>query len=196
MVPTDYSSVATGKAALGNILIFQRTMVYDLLKRRLGHLKAFLLRQQVNYQEEVSCPRILRWLSPKINKNVKFLDLFNPPKEAGARATGEQHELKKVDVTVEATVEEHNITVDSPSTASKYEEKVVPVSLGERKNYPFGGDCGHFVAIYAEYLSNGLQVLNDGLDARLLHKRYAALLWKYREAEAQKPFAINVKDQR
>ncbi|PHU00267.1 hypothetical protein BC332_30054 [Capsicum chinense] len=40
------------------------------------------LRQQVNYQEEVSCPRILRWLSAKIDKNAKFLDLFNPPKEA------------------------------------------------------------------------------------------------------------------
>ncbi|PHT99367.1 hypothetical protein BC332_31710 [Capsicum chinense] len=40
------------------------------------------LRQQVNYQEEVSCPRILRWLSAKTDKNAKFLDLFNPPKEA------------------------------------------------------------------------------------------------------------------
>ncbi|PHU10971.1 hypothetical protein BC332_17901 [Capsicum chinense] len=114
----------------------------------------------------------------------------------GARSTGAKHELKKVDVTVEATVEEHNITVDSRSIASKYEEKVVPVSLGERKNYPFGGDCGHFVAIYAEYLSNGLQVRNDGLDAGLLRKRYAALLWKYREAEAQKLYAIDVKDPR
>ncbi|PHU06078.1 hypothetical protein BC332_26900 [Capsicum chinense] len=40
------------------------------------------LRQQVNYQEEVFCPRILRWLSTKTDKNVKFLDLFNPPEEA------------------------------------------------------------------------------------------------------------------
>ncbi|KAM3374960.1 hypothetical protein P3S68_013674 [Capsicum galapagoense] len=40
------------------------------------------LRQQVNYQEEVSCPRILRWLSAKTDKNAKFLDLFNPPKDA------------------------------------------------------------------------------------------------------------------
>ncbi|KAM3284607.1 hypothetical protein P3S67_023406 [Capsicum chacoense] len=36
------------------------------------------LRQQVNYQERVSCPRILIWLLAKTNKNVKFLDLFNP----------------------------------------------------------------------------------------------------------------------
>ncbi|KAF3638741.1 hypothetical protein FXO37_24236 [Capsicum annuum] len=41
------------------------------------------LRQQVNYQEGVSHPRILRWLSAKTHKNVKFLDLFNPPKDAG-----------------------------------------------------------------------------------------------------------------
>ncbi|KAM3247533.1 hypothetical protein P3L10_009300 [Capsicum annuum] len=39
------------------------------------------LRQQVNYQEGASCPRILRWLSAKTDKNVKFLDLFNPPKD-------------------------------------------------------------------------------------------------------------------
>ncbi|PHT92190.1 hypothetical protein T459_00072 [Capsicum annuum] len=188
-----------------------------------------------------------------------------------ARATKEQYELKKVDVT--ATAEEHNMTVDNPSTASKDEEKVEPVSLGERKNYPFEGfnisdeapkkltqlindysewiadgllkhhagrrhfessseiqklakilptyldmsgfldqkvrtdwstieayrdkmanpfdvqyvdgiaqqtigslDCGPFVAAYAEYLSDGLQVPNDGLDAGLLRKRYATLL--------------------
>ncbi|PHU16381.1 hypothetical protein BC332_17586 [Capsicum chinense] len=35
------------------------------------------LRQQVNYQEGVSCSRILRWLSAKTHKNAKFLDLFN-----------------------------------------------------------------------------------------------------------------------
>ncbi|KAF3652644.1 putative magnesium transporter MRS2-I-like isoform X1 [Capsicum annuum] len=40
------------------------------------------LRQQVNYQEGVFCPRILRWLLVKTHKNVKFLDLFNPPKDA------------------------------------------------------------------------------------------------------------------
>ncbi|KAM3304506.1 hypothetical protein P3S67_011372 [Capsicum chacoense] len=40
------------------------------------------LRQQVNYQEGVFCPRILRWLSAKTDKNTKFLDLFNPPKDA------------------------------------------------------------------------------------------------------------------
>ncbi|PHT97888.1 hypothetical protein BC332_33196 [Capsicum chinense] len=136
------------------------------------------------------------------------------------RATEEQHYLKKVDVTV--TVEEHNMTVDNPSTASKDEEKVEPVSLGERKNYSFeefnisdeapkkltqlindysefivdGLDCGPFVAAYVEYLSDGLQVPNDGLVAGLIPKRYAALLWKYGEAKAQKPYTTNVKDPR
>ncbi|KAM3374658.1 hypothetical protein P3S68_013372 [Capsicum galapagoense] len=44
-----------------------------------------------------------------------------------------------MDVTVEATAEEHNITVDNPSTASKEDEKVESVSIGEQKNYPFEG---------------------------------------------------------
>ena len=40
---------------------------------------------------------------------------------------------------VTATAEEHNMIVDDPSNASKDEEKVEPVSLGERKNHPFKG---------------------------------------------------------
>ncbi|PHU10424.1 hypothetical protein BC332_22284 [Capsicum chinense] len=99
------------------------------------------LRQQVNYQEEVFCPRILRWLSAKSDKNAKFLDLFNPPKEVIVYLwlIPTNRELKmpffltlrsvqtlsdpKVDVTVEATAEEHHITVDNPSTTSKEEKK-------------------------------------------------------------------------
>ncbi|PHU28121.1 hypothetical protein BC332_00214 [Capsicum chinense] len=188
-----------------------------------------------------------------------------------ARATEEQHELKKVDVT--ATIKEHNMTVDNPSTASKYEKKVEPLindysewiadgmlkryagsdefhwvlaiavlkercirvydSMSRRRHFgpsseiqklakilptyldmsgfldqkvltdwstieayrdkmanPFDVkyveeisqqtigslDCGPFVAAYSEYLSDGLQVPNDGLDAGLLRKIYAALL--------------------
>ncbi|PHT68573.1 hypothetical protein T459_28060 [Capsicum annuum] len=146
-----------------------------------------------------------------------------------ARATGEQHELKKVDIIVEATAEEHNIVVDNPLNSSKKEEKVKHVSSGEWKNYPFEGfnisneppkkltplindysewiadgllkhhvgrDCSLFVAAYAEYLSDGLQVPNDELDAGLLRKRYAALLWKYREAKAQKSYVSDIKDPR
>ncbi|PHU01155.1 hypothetical protein BC332_30942 [Capsicum chinense] len=97
------------------------------------------LRQQVNYKEEVFCPRILRWLSAKIDKNAKFLDLFNPPRKQ---------------------------------------------------------DCSLFVAAYAEYLSDGLQVPNNEIDAELLRKRYATLLWKYGEAKAQKSYATDVKDPR
>ncbi|PHU03687.1 hypothetical protein BC332_28938 [Capsicum chinense] len=55
-------------------------------------------------------------------------------------------------------------------------------------------NCDLFVAAYAEYLSDGLQVPNDGLDARLLRKSYVALLWKYREMKAQKPYASDIKD--
>ncbi|PHT68315.1 hypothetical protein T459_27802 [Capsicum annuum] len=72
------------------------------------------------------------------------------------RAIGDQYELKKIiycisviisvaisgfpmDVIVEATNEQHNITVVNQSTTSMEEEKVDPVSLGEWKNYPFEG---------------------------------------------------------
>ncbi|PHT61466.1 hypothetical protein T459_34680 [Capsicum annuum] len=131
-----------------------------------------------------------------------------------ARATEEQQELKKVDVT--ATAEEHNMIVDDPSTAFEDEEKVKPVRTdwstieAYRDKMPFNVqyidgiaqqtigslDCGSFVAAYVEYLSDGLQVPNDGLDAELLLKRYAALLWKYGEAKAQMLYATDVKDPR
>ncbi|PHU13956.1 hypothetical protein BC332_15161 [Capsicum chinense] len=62
---------------------------------------------------------------------------------------------------------------------------------------PIGSlDCGLFVVAYAEYLSDGLQVPNDGLDAGLLRKIHAALLWKYREAKAHKLYTSNIKDPR
>ncbi|KAF3627551.1 hypothetical protein FXO37_29816 [Capsicum annuum] len=41
------------------------------------------------------------------------------------RATGEQHELKKVDVTVETTSEQYNITIDNPPTASMEKKKTL-----------------------------------------------------------------------
>ncbi|PHT27449.1 hypothetical protein CQW23_32949 [Capsicum baccatum] len=40
-----------------------------------------------------------------------------------------------------------------------------------------------FIIAYT-YLSDELQVPNDGLDVRLLCKRYDALLWKHGEAKA------------
>ncbi|PHU21980.1 hypothetical protein BC332_07087 [Capsicum chinense] len=55
-------------------------------------------------------------------------------------------------------------------------------------------DYGLFIVAYAEYLSGGLQVQNDRLDAGLLRKIYAALLWKYGEAKAQKSYARDIKD--
>ncbi|PHT51728.1 hypothetical protein CQW23_06190 [Capsicum baccatum] len=57
-------------------------------------------------------------------------------------------------------------------------------------------DCGPFFTAYIEYLSDGLQVPNDGIDVGLLHKIYAALLWKYGEAKAQKPYTTDIKDPR
>ncbi|KAF3642548.1 hypothetical protein FXO38_21050 [Capsicum annuum] len=55
-------------------------------------------------------------------------------------------------------------------------------------------DCGLFVATYVEYLSDGLQLPNDGLDFELLHKIYVTLLWKYGEVKAQKLYASDIKD--
>ncbi|KAF3665563.1 putative protein EIN4-like [Capsicum annuum] len=73
-----------------------------------------------------------------------------------AKATEEQHELKKENVDVTATAEEHNMTIDNPSTTSKDEKKVEPFSLGERKNYPFEG-----FTISDEAPKKLIQLIND-----------------------------------
>ncbi|PHT40298.1 hypothetical protein CQW23_19152 [Capsicum baccatum] len=96
-----------------------------------------------------------------------------------ARTTREQHEPKKVDITVEATAEEHNITVDNPSTASKEEEKVKPVSSGEQKNYPFERfnisdeapkKLTQLINDYSEWIADGL--LKHHADRKQIGKRY------------------------
>ncbi|PHT99369.1 hypothetical protein BC332_31712 [Capsicum chinense] len=69
------------------------------------------------------------------------------------------------DLMVEATAEEHNITVDNPSIASKEEEKVESVSSGERKNYLFEGfnildealkKLTQLINGYSEWIADGL----------------------------------------
>ncbi|PHT77918.1 hypothetical protein T459_15970 [Capsicum annuum] len=74
----------------------------------------------------------------KQNCNVPVFVLHHYLECKGHRRVDELKNIN-VDVTIEATAEEHNITVDNSSTASKEEEKVEPISLGERKNYPFEG---------------------------------------------------------
>ncbi|PHT76825.1 hypothetical protein T459_20347 [Capsicum annuum] len=77
------------------------------------------------------------------SKRISYLETPRDIKAAKRRrkdtskASSIIKKIKIVDVT--ATAEEHNITVDNPSTASKDEEKVEFISLGERKNYPFEG---------------------------------------------------------
>ncbi|KAF3648849.1 hypothetical protein FXO38_17960 [Capsicum annuum] len=89
-----------------------------------------------------------------------------------------------------------------PSKRISYPYTLLEIKLAKRRRKEnFQGiikhrDCSLFVAAYAEYLSDGFQVPNDGIDAGLLRKRYDDLLWKYGEAKAQKPYASDIKDPR
>ncbi|PHT37609.1 hypothetical protein CQW23_21182 [Capsicum baccatum] len=66
------------------------------------------------------------------------------------------------------TIEAYRDKVGNPFDV-QYVEGIAQQTIGSL-------DRGLFVAFYAKYLSDGLQVPNDGLDAGLLRKRYAALL--------------------
>ncbi|KAF3633450.1 hypothetical protein FXO38_03453 [Capsicum annuum] len=97
--------------------------------------------------------------------HTSFID-FAPPRECFACIC----QICKADVTVESTTEEHT-TIDNPSTTSKDKEKdkmgnpfYVEYVEGISQQSSDSLNYGIFVDAYAEYLSNGLQVPNDGLE--------------------------------
>ncbi|PHT37745.1 hypothetical protein CQW23_21318 [Capsicum baccatum] len=59
-----------------------------------------------------------------------------------------------------STIEEYQDKMANPFNV-QYVEGIAQQTIGSL-------DCGSFVAAYAEYLRDGLQVPNDGLDARLM----------------------------
>ncbi|PHT39996.1 hypothetical protein CQW23_18850 [Capsicum baccatum] len=75
-----------------------------------------------------------------------------------------------------STIEAYRDKMDNPFDV-QYVEEIAQQTISSL-------NCGPLVAAYDEYLRDGLQVPNDGLDAGLLHKRYATLLWKYGEVKA------------
>ncbi|PHT75783.1 hypothetical protein T459_19305 [Capsicum annuum] len=114
------------------------------------------LRQQVNYHEKVSYPRILRRGSGSgsgsgvaIGANDAPLIVFEKTNYYDYDRTGYTDfvtfkrvfyvKMSRLWMLVESTTEHHNITVDNTSTTSKEEEKVESISSEEWKNYPFEG---------------------------------------------------------
>ena len=55
-------------------------------------------------------------------------------------------------------------------------------------------DCEIFIAAYAEYLSDELQVPSCGISADTLRLRYASLLWNYVIVKAWNGYVSNNED--
>ncbi|PHT43387.1 hypothetical protein CQW23_17412 [Capsicum baccatum] len=220
---------------------FQTKMVYDLFKHRfmcenkdkMDEDWAFeaipYLRQQVNYQIEVSCPRILRctpaglpwhlvdevyipincgdefhWVLAVVVLKERRIRVYDPMSQR--RRFGSSSDIQKLakilptyldmidflDQKVStdwSMIEAYRDKMGNPFDV-QYVEGIAQQTIGSLR------DCGLFVTAYIEYLSDGLQVPNDVLDAGLFHKIYASLLWKYEEAKAKKPYASDIKDPR
>ncbi|KAM3326839.1 hypothetical protein P3S67_001965 [Capsicum chacoense] len=49
-------------------------------------------------------------------------------------------------------------------------------------------NCGVFVVVYAEYLSEGLGIPSSGIDAQYHRMRYATFLCKYCSVKAEKGY--------
>ncbi|PHT60557.1 hypothetical protein CQW23_02920, partial [Capsicum baccatum] len=55
-------------------------------------------------------------------------------------------------------------------------------------------DCGVFMAAYAEFLSDQMQISSSNLDAEYLRNRYASLLWNYGFKKAKKIYSSDHDD--
>ncbi|KAG5621017.1 hypothetical protein H5410_006235 [Solanum commersonii] len=55
-------------------------------------------------------------------------------------------------------------------------------------------DCGVFVAAYAKFLSDGLQIPFDGIISQSLRLKYASLLWNYGILKARSGYVSNNED--
>ncbi|PHU30056.1 hypothetical protein BC332_02149 [Capsicum chinense] len=135
---------------------------------------------------------------PKVSRNEECL--INIVKGFSISTGLTWHLIDEVYIPINCGDEYHWVRTDW-STIEVYRDKMAnPFDVQyveEISQQTIGSmDCGPFVTAYAEYLTDELQVPNDGLDVRLLLKRYAALLWKYGEVKAQKPYVTDVKDPR
>ncbi|XP_055815253.1 uncharacterized protein LOC129885050 [Solanum dulcamara] len=65
------------------------------------------------------------------------------------------------------------------SSLDSYKDKSTGNMLEPHHPFAVEYDCGVFLAIFAEYLSDEIYIPNTGLNAEFFRSRYAALLWRY-----------------
>ncbi|PHT45541.1 hypothetical protein CQW23_14699 [Capsicum baccatum] len=126
---------------------FQIKMVYDILKHRFMYENKDFSPDFATSRECSACKcqdykakhdgviNAINALTASVKKKSKKgvipskrISYPDTPLEIKA-AKRRRKDISKVNVIVEATAEEHNITVDNPSTTSKEKKKVEPVSL-------------------------------------------------------------------
>ncbi|PHU02570.1 hypothetical protein BC332_27821 [Capsicum chinense] len=159
------------------------------------------LRQQVNYQEGVFGPRILRWLLAKTDKNTKFLDLLNPLKDTIVHPSlvPTNQELKMSFFLTLRSVQ----TLSDPKVIDRIKIKLFGATTIIRKIILEGG------LVVVDGLSSdgavggGSGAVVGANDAPLIKKlllnnidNMLLFLWKYGEQKAQKPYVIKNNDPR
>ncbi|KAF3615106.1 hypothetical protein FXO37_35651 [Capsicum annuum] len=164
-IQCDGATNLTGDLVVkGNNARFHIKMVYDLLKHRFMYENKDKMDEVwINYcgmpvcfgWEEFAIVTELKCYPPSPSQVIPTLSQKEAPRTSkkGKRKSSDRDDLVSIvglsfknKNLIEALkggyhsyAEEHNMTVDNPSTSSKDEEKVEPISLGERKNYPFEG---------------------------------------------------------
>ncbi|KAF3652345.1 hypothetical protein FXO37_17569 [Capsicum annuum] len=172
---------------------FQMKMVYDLLKRSISAGLPWHLVDEVyipiNYGDK------FHWVLAVVILKERRIRVYDSISQR--RCSGPSSEIQKLAKILPTYLDmsgfsDQKVRTDW-STIEAYRDKMAnPFDVqyvdGIAQQTIGSLDCGPFVAAYAEYLSDRLQVPNDELDA--------GLLGKYREAKSQKPYATDVKDPR
>ncbi|KAG5596108.1 hypothetical protein H5410_037340 [Solanum commersonii] len=125
-------------------------VVFDIVQRSLEVYDSFPARGGVNFEVK-NIVEMLSIVLPYYLSVVKFYDK-RPELKATPKYSGID-EFEKIEF--------HFIT------------KGVPRQQDDSL------DCGVFVAIFAEFVSNGQHILNQQVKADILRKRFGAILWEY-----------------
>ncbi|XP_047258161.1 uncharacterized protein LOC124890354 [Capsicum annuum] len=121
------------------------------------------------------------------------------------------HEIKRLSVMLPKYISYSGLLENTERTVwsslEAYEDKMSKVA-GDLNDTPFDVEyiediaqqvseslyCGVFMAAYAEFLSDQMQISSSNLDAEYLRKRYATLLWNYGVKKSKKIYSSDHDD--
>ncbi|KAF3631145.1 hypothetical protein FXO37_28138 [Capsicum annuum] len=129
-----------------------------------------------NVYAPVNCDRNFHWVLAMISLKKRYIRVYDSMLSSHHRELS--YEIHKLSVMLP--------TYLNDSEFLKNTQRTVWSSLK--------ADCGVFVAAYAKFFSDQMQIPSSNIDAEYLRKRYATLLWNYEVKKAKKVYSSDHDD--